>query len=106
MSSDAIRTSELYIVSDSGLREYSQWFRPLPENALALGEIFSHDGVPMGVKVYDAPSNTGIGIKHISYEEENYYLVFGNQSLHISGNENAVSDEAVLYAARFFEIDE
>ncbi len=106
MSSDAIRTSDLYIVSESGLREYSQWFRPLPENALALGEIVSHDGVPMGVKVYDAPSNAGIGIKHISYEEENYYLVFGNQSLHISGNENAVSDEAVLYAARLFEIDE
>ena len=93
MSSEDIRNSDLYIVSESGFEEYSEWFRPLPEKAEGLGEIFLYDSVPYGIKVYDFETQTGLLSDCIDYEGQNYYLVFGNNSVH---TENG---EAVSYAA-------
>jgi len=108
MSSQGIRNADLYIVSESGMKEYFEWLLPLPENAASLCETHSLNGIPYGIKVYDALTQSGILSNQIAYDTEkaeNYYLAFGKQSLHIAGNENAVSDEAVSYAARLFEIE-
>ena len=98
MSSEDIRSSDLYIVSESGFQEYSEWFMPLPENALNLGESFLFENKPYGVKVYDAQTKSGILTDFIGYEDENYYLAFGNQSLHIENG------EAVSHADQLFNI--
>ncbi|MBR3929019.1 MAG: hypothetical protein IKJ65_08470 [Clostridia bacterium] len=105
MSSDAIRESDLYIVSESGFHEYFEWFAPLPENAQAPGEVFVFNGIPYGFKAYDKETASGILTKSIDYPAENHYLVFGKSSLHLMGNENAVSDEAVNFARYLFEIE-
>lgn len=111
MSSDSIRASDLYIISESGMTEYRQWLLPIPENAVREEEIFVLDGVPLGYKVYDKETGEGLLKNHIAYEKDgqekqNYYLAFGNQSLHILENDGAIDDLAVLYASRLFEIQQ
>lgn len=98
MTSESIRNSDLYIVSESSFKEYFEWFMPLPKDALNLGENFLFENTPYGVKVYDAQTKSGILTDHIGYEDENYYLVFGNQSLHIENG------EAVSHANQLFNI--
>lgn len=110
MSSKAIRASDLYIVSEPGMTEYLEWFMPLPENALSIGEVYEIGGVPYGIKVYDGKTQDGRLKNHIAYSDINgepadYYLAFGNASVHVKGNPLSADDAAVFYAERLFEID-
>jgi len=93
--------ADLYLVPASHVETYGDWFRPLPEEAVGEGEILYRDGTPYGIRAYDAKANRGAAADWISYEtpeREDFYLLFGQKSLHIPGNENAV-DGAALTAA-------
>lgn len=98
MSSEAIRTSDLYIVSESGFQEYFEWFVPLPEEAMTLGEIFEYEDIPYGIKVFDSQMQSGVLSDFISYEDENYCLVFGKESVHMENG------EAVSFARHLLNI--
>lgn len=82
MSSEDIRNSDLYIVSESGFNEYFEWFAPLPENALTLGEALLFENIPYGIKIFDQDTQSGLLTDLIDYENQDYYLVFGKESLH------------------------
>lgn len=104
MSSEDIENADLYIVSASQLETYQDWFAPLPEALQAQGETFTADGVPLGLKVYDAATDQGAASLHIGYAapgkaNEDHYLCIGRNSLHVLSNENAVDDQAVTCAA-------
>lgn len=105
MSSEGIRNADLYIMSESGMAEYSQWIRPLPDGAESLGEVYFIDAVPYGIKVYDGNTQSGVCSEHIAYEAKNYYLAFGNQSLHLLENDHGVDNEAIQYASYLFKIN-
>ncbi len=98
MTSESIRNSDMYIVSESGFEEYIEWFMPLPENAHSLGEIFLFENTPYGIKVFDANEQSGLLSEFIGYEDQNYFLVFGKESVHIE------SGEALSYARRLLTI--
>lgn len=104
MSSDGIENADLYIIGESQLAEYQHWFAPLPGELQEAGEVLLADGVPLGVKVYDAASGTGAAARHIGYAapgkaHEDHYLFIGRNSLHLLTNENAADNQAVTCAA-------
>lgn len=109
MDSTEIERADLYIVGASQAETYRGWFAPLPEALRPCGEVLEMDGVPCGVKVFDAAAGTGVAAEFISYafpgkEPEDYYLFIGRNSLHVQSHENAVDDQAVACALRLLEI--
>ena len=98
MTSEGIRSSDLYIVSESSFEEYSEWFIPLPKDALNLGETFLYENKPYGIKVFDKETNAGILTDYVGCEYDHYYLVFGKESLHLENG------EALFYANQLFSI--
>ena len=98
-----LTSSDLFVVPASHAEEYRDWFMPLPEEFRAGDGLLCWDGEPWGVPVRGAAG------EYILYaapgaEEEAYYLFFGKASLHVSGLENAVDDEAVSAARRFLAL--
>lgn len=109
MGSDAIESADLYIVSASQAETYREWFAPLPEALQTAGTLLEMDGVPFGVKVYDAATGTGAAVPFIGYVQpgmaaEDHYLFIGRSSLHVQSHENAVDDQAVACALRLLDI--
>lgn len=104
MSSEDIENADLYIVGASQLETYREWFTPLPEKLQALGKTYAADGVPLGLKVYDAATGKGVAARHIGYNapgkaNEDHYLCIGRNSCHLLSNGNAVDDQAAACAA-------
>ena len=104
MSSSDIRNADLYILSESGMREYFEWLTPLPKSMFSLGETYEADGAFYGIKVFDAENEAGILTDHIAYEDQDYFIAFGKNSCHNMENENAVSNEAIAHAKMLFEL--
>lgn len=103
MDGSAIENADLYIIGESQLNEYQEWFVPLPEELLHQGEVLTADGVPLGLKVYDAATGKGVAAMHIGYTapgkvNEDHYLFIGRNSCHLLANEGAVDNQAVSCA--------
>ena len=99
MGSEEIENADLYIIGESGIAEYADWFAPLPQE-LCAGTLLERDGQPMGVKVWDAATGGGLAPEIIGYTFpgkaiEDHYLLVGKNSLHVQSHENAVDNEAV-----------
>lgn len=102
MNGDALRSADLYIVKESDIPQYRDWFLPLPQ-AFDGRPVYSMEGEAYGVLVYDAKKQTGAAQAYIDYIQpsetpENCYLLFGKNSVHVSTNENAVDNAAVHLA--------
>ena len=107
LDSEPLRQSDVYIVRASHVEEYREWFAPWSvgfsvkdgsDEALLL-----LDGAPYGIRVYDAATGTGIGQNFINYHDpalpdEDYYLMLGKASLHLTANEGGLDDRAILLA--------
>ncbi len=107
LNGDALREADLYIVTASGAETYRDWFIPLPETLRDRGEMVSPEGVPVGVRVWNAGTRTGIAADWLSYPaEEDAFLCLGKTSLHVLGLEGAADDEAVDAALRFLALPE
>ncbi len=107
LNGDALREADLYIVTASGAETYRDWFIPLPETLRDRGEMVSPEGVPVGVRVWNAGTRTGIAADWLSYPaEEDAFLCLGRTSLHVLGLEDAADDEAVDAALRFLALPE
>ncbi len=96
--------ADLFIVPASHVETYRAWFRPLPEEFWNEKDLMILDGTPLGVQIFWAETGRGAAQDCISYRNEDggaedFYLLFGAESLHVAGNENAVDSEA-LSAAR------
>jgi len=109
MGSEEIENADLYIVSASQVQTYRDWFAPLPQELLAAGEVLEMEGVPLGVKIYDAASGKGAASQYIVYaypgrEQEDYYLFLGVNSLHLLSHENAADHQAAACALRLLEL--
>lgn len=116
LDSEPLRQSDVYIVRASHVEEYRDWFALLPEGLTAGAAPASArqqpasdtvllllDGAPYGIRVYDAATGTGIGQNFINYHDpalpdEDYYLMLGKASLHLTANEGGLDDRAILLA--------
>lgn len=59
-------------------------------------EEFADDLSGEGVKLYDAETGTGIGLEYITYGNEDYYLFFGANSVHLEDGKAAAVAQALL----------
>ena len=107
MGSEEIENADLYIIGESTIADYGDWFAPLPEE-LQPGALLEKDGQPIGVKVWDAATGEGLAPEIIGYTfpgkvVEDHYLLVGRNSLHIESHENAVDNEAITCAIALME---
>ena len=98
---DALKGGDLFIIRESELKEYGDWFAPLPEEMRALPDaaiICGEDGVPLGILI-DAPGHPNDLLRqYIIGSDENLYLCFGKGSLHLAENGGAADNEAARMA--------
>ncbi len=105
--SAALTGADLFIVPSSHVETYQEWFRPLPEEMKDQAHLLEIGGVVYGVRAYNAAADQGIAKNCIQYTgsngvKEDYYLFFGNRSVHLKANENAVDNAAVDAALCLF----
>ena len=106
LSSEGLRRSDVYIVRESHLEEYREWFAPLPEGfaaALPALRLWQPEGVPTGILIWDAETGEGAAKTYITYSDpalpdEDCYLLFGAASLHLTGNPGSVDNAALQLA--------
>ena len=104
LDSSVLRQADLYIVKSSDIDEYADWFAQLPEEMLVYSDLLSWDNIAWGIRIYNAETGEGAAVQYIDYTAdgtvtEDYYLLFGKESVHVPGNTGAV-DDASLDIAR------
>lgn len=97
-NSDGIRNADLYIFRASDLETVRDWLAPLPEGFADRASLFDENGTPLGITVYD-PAGTAAAESFLTYfapgeTPELCYLAFGISSLHLPGNEEALTTSA------------
>ena len=113
LDSEPLRQSDGYIVRASHVEEYRDWFAPLPEGLAQAGtpdgtaiddaDLLLLDGAPYGIRVYEAATGEGIAMEQIDYHDpalpdEDFYLLLGKASVHLTDNENGLDNEAIRLA--------
>lgn len=104
LDGEPLRQSDAYIVRASHVEEYRDWFAPLPEGLTATSpDLLVLDGLPYGICVYNAATGTGIAQAFLTYHdpalpEEDFYLMLGKASLHLTANPGRLDDRAILLA--------
>ncbi|MGM9668154.1 MAG: hypothetical protein ACI3VZ_00150 [Faecousia sp.] len=85
----AMLESDIYIIRESEIDNYLEALYPITEMSqwYAGKETCVRDGEVYGVRIYDAQTGEGSLQSFITYEDEDYYLVFVKESKHI-GNQN------------------
>ena len=104
LDGEQLKAADLYIIRADRMETYREWLLPLPEEMRGRGKEYIRDGAAWGILIYDAEKKTGIATNCVNYlppgePDENYYLCFGSQSMHIQGQKNAV-DNAAADAAK------
>lgn len=98
---DALKGGDLFIIKESELTEYADWFAPLPEETRTWPDaafICGEDGVPLGILI-DAPEHPNDLLRqYITGPDESLYLCFGKGSLHLAENGGAADNEAARMA--------
>ena len=69
---DELRGSDVFLIRESEITDYIDWFMPLPEEFIR-DDAYTLDGVPMGLPC--APGHLDLG-------EENWYLFIGKNGVH------------------------
>lgn len=107
LDGEPLRQSDAYIVRASHVEEYREWFAPWSVGFSAKDgnddALLLLDGAPYGIRVYDAATGTGIAQAFIDYHDpalpdEDYYLMLGKASPHLTANEGGLDDRAILLA--------
>ena len=105
MNGDALREGDLFILPESGIPSYRDWLASLPSDfGLPEEQILYQDGIPLGLS---ADSVTLSGVRPFesdSVSPQRWFLCFGNHSLHLPGNPDAVDDAAAAVAAALLSL--
>ena len=107
LDSRSLTGADLYLVPASHVETYLAWFAPLPGEMRSENDTLVLDGTPFGILAYNAETGEGIATDCIRYVlpgegAENYYLLFGKESVHLLQNEKAADNTAVEAALRLF----
>lgn len=96
----------------SDMCDCAKYFAPIDEELIKsrLGdvELFYYNDVPYGVKIYDKDTKEGMATDRIDYckdgEEENVYLFFNVNSVHIGElSENSVDECAFIILEKIWQ---
>lgn len=109
--SDTIQDGDIFVVGESKIKDYIVDFCPISDEYVAANrnlEFYTNDeGVAYGVKVYDAQSGKGCITDYLVYcgedeENEDYYLFFHKNSLHIKDFNGSSNNWAIEVAENIF----
>ena len=105
---------DIYIIKSSEIETYLPSFCPLNEQFREENPLYQYycgeDGTAWGIKVYDAATSTGVATKYLTYTaegvpQEDYYLFFNADSIHIGGLNGSPSDAALAVAENLIGMD-
>ncbi len=105
---------DIYIIKSSEIETYLPSFCPLNEQFRAENPLYQYyyaeDGTAWGIKVYDAETSTGVATEYLTYTvegapQEDYYLFFNADSIHIGALNGSSSDAALTVAENLIGMD-
>ncbi|MBR5110745.1 MAG: hypothetical protein IK099_11155 [Clostridia bacterium] len=100
LDGEQLKAADLFIIRADRMETYGDWLAPLPEEMRGEGPEYLRGGDAWGILAFDAESKTGLAADCVAYlvpgePAWDYYLCFGNQSLHFPTQPNAVDSAAV-----------
>ena len=99
LDGSALTSADLFIVSESNMQTYREWFAPCPEGFAADFPAWEENGIRYGIPVHADFKSFQPLRPYINFESsELYYLCFGKESLHLDSNDSAVDNEAPYFA--------
>ena len=110
MDGGPLRAADLYILPESDLDTWLDWFAPLPSDfGLPADRLILRNGIPVGLPVYSEDTCLSVAGSCIAYTDSflpagPWVLCFGNQSLHVPGNPAALDDAALAIAAKLLTL--
>ncbi|MGM9608878.1 MAG: hypothetical protein ACI3XE_01485 [Eubacteriales bacterium] len=105
---------DIYIIKSSEIETYLPSFCPLNEQFRVENPLYEYyygeDGTAWGIKVYDAATSTGVATEYLTYTvegapQEDYYLFFNADSIHIGALNGSPSDAALTVAENLIGMD-
>ncbi len=105
LNSAQLANADLYIIPESDMPAYLEWFAPCPDDFRQAAYVNPDDGCRYGLLLRDpADPDTRLS-QYIHFApDERYYLCFGKNSLHLHGQTKAVDDEAEYFAGYILSI--
>lgn len=98
----ALVGADLFIVKGSDAEKYIDSFAKLEKKEGF--EYYYHGGTAYGIKVYDKETKKGSATKFISYEDDDYYLFFGINSVHLGDLNGSADDYSFVIADKIMKI--
>ena len=98
---------DIFILPETEAGEYARYFSPLDGEFASLPGVLALDGVPYGVRVWDHIAEEGCAASFIGYgtADADWYLFFGQDSLHNPASESASDGLAAETARAFMNLD-
>lgn len=94
--------ADLFIVKGSDAEKYIDSFAKLDKKEGV--EYYYHGGTAYGIKVYDKETKKGSATKFISYGDDDYYLFFGINSVHLGEINGSADDYSFVIADKIMKI--
>ena len=106
LNSDQLTNADLYIVPESDMQTYLDWFAPCPDGFTQEAYINPEDSLRYGLLIRD-PSDVDTPLsRYIQFVTgEPYYLCFGKNSLHLNNQTEAGDNEAIYYGSCLLHLD-
>ncbi len=101
MNSSSLENADIYIVPESSVSTYREWFEPADDGWIPAAPFYSVDDDFWGALVFPSFRSSSTLHEYINFtnnKDENYFLLFGRRSLHFAAHPDAVDDEAVRFA--------
>ena len=119
MDSASLEAADLYVMTESQVREHQSWLCPLPAALVPSAGALILEGEPVGVPLYNTDEKQNdfdflSGFLHRSaadffnFEEapgETWYLCFGRGGAHLRSLENGVDDAALILSKRLLALE-
>lgn len=94
--------ADIYIVGSKNAEKYIESFAMLDEKDGF--EYYYHNGVAYGIKIFDRETKKGNATKYISYGDDDYYLFFGVNSVHLGELNGSADDYSFVIADNIMKI--
>lgn len=94
--------ADIYVVGSENAEKYIESFVAIEEKDGY--EYYYYNGIPYGIKIFDKKSKTGSATKYISYGDDDYYLFFGVNSVHLGELNGSADDFSFVIAENIMKI--
>lgn len=108
-NSDAPSEADILILSESSVKEHLDMLSPIPRDPREGDYV--EGGSLYGIKVFDLASGSAVCGEYFTYTyivsetpNQNYYLCFNNDSIHLGGWNGSADDAALIIAEKILSM--